>query len=189
MPEVFLAWNQTQKFLEKVRKEEASAAGENDFASLVKVVERVGDRFGSFQDSECRDLKDKLVAMEYRGTGRVKLAQFYKPALDGSWTFQESVGYLRALGLLDESDPSSPSVMIANYITSHANCIASSGFYSVCCKNECEGLLGHLEQRIGTFEAKAEAIRGLIENLPSSTVSTPQKLSASLSQRLDEIAT
>jgi hypothetical protein len=127
------------------------------------------------------------MKVEYRGTGRVKLADFYKPALDGSWTFQESVGYLRSLGLLDESDPSSPSVMIANYITSHANCIASSGFYSVCCKNECEGLLGHIEEHIGNFEAKPATVIGLVEKLSSSTV-TVQKLSASLRQRREEIA-
>jgi hypothetical protein len=188
MPEIFLAWKDTQKFVHGTQKNVTKAEGSVDFASLAKTAEVVGEQFGSFQDFECRELKDKLTKMEYRGTGRVKLSDFYKPALDGSWTFQESVGYLRSLGLLDESDPTSPSVMIANYVTSHANCIASSGFYSVCCKNECEGLLGHLEQRIGTFEAKAEAIRGLIENLPSSTVPTPQKLSASLIQRLDEIA-
>merc|ERR1719247_3511717 len=117
--------------------------------------------------------------MEYRGTGRVKLADFYKPALDGSWTFQESVGYLRSLGLLDETDASQPSVMIANYIVSHANCIASSGFYSVCCKNECEGLLGHLEQKIGAPEAKPATISVLISNVPSPTVT---KVSSSLLQ-------
>merc|ERR1719223_1087211 len=126
-------------------------------------------------------MKDKLMKMEYRGTGRVKLSDFYRPALDGAWTFQESSGYLRSLGALDESDPSQPSVMMANYITSHTNCIASSGFYSVCCKNECEGLLGHIEENIGHFEAKAATVIGLVENLPSSTV-TVQKLSASLRQ-------
>merc|ERR1719379_2353225 len=110
--------------------------------------------------------------MEYRGTGRVKLSEFYKPALDGSWSFQESAGYLRQLGLLDESDPQQPSVMIANYMNSRANCIASSGFYTVCCKNECESLLGHLEQSIGTSHAQPSIIAVLVSNLSSSTVMT-----------------
>merc|ERR1719352_322886 len=170
MPEVFMAWNETMDFVEKVRKQEAHATGENTFASLAKVVDLVGEQFGSFQDRECRELKDKLVNMEYRGTGRVRLADFYKPALDGTWTFQESAGYLRALGLLDESDPSQPAVMIANYLVSKANCIASSGYYSVCCKNECEGLLGHLEQSLGEPEVKPAKIAALVANLPSSTV-------------------
>jgi len=175
------------------KSKNASAKGDlqstiGQLASLAKVAEVVGEGFGSFQDFECRQLKEKLMNMEYRGTGRVKLSDFYKPALNGSWTFQESAGYLRSLGLLDESDPKEPSVMIANYVTSHANCIASSGFYSVCCKNECEGLLGHLEQSIGTSEAKPAAIADLIANLASSTVTAPLKLSASLRQRLDDIA-
>jgi len=160
----------------------------DDFASLATVVEEVGERFGSFQDFECQDLKKKLMNMEYRGTGRVKLSDFYKPALDGAWTFQESTSYLRTLGLLDESDVDQPSVMIAtNYVTSEANCIASSGFYSVCCKNECEGLLGHLEESIGAHEAKPSKIAALVSNISSSTVDTPV-LSSALLKRLDEIA-
>merc|ERR1719454_440683 len=172
MPDIFLAWNDTQKFVHGIRKNVTQSEGRADFASLAKTAEVVGEQFGSFQDFECRELKDKLVNMEYRGTGRVKLSDFYKPALDGSWTFQESAGYLRALGLLDESDPSQPSVMISNYLISKSNCIASSGFYSVCCKNECEGLLGHLEQKIKEPEAKPAAIAALIANLPSSSVAS-----------------
>merc|ERR1719163_564951 len=122
-------------------------------------------QFGTFQDLECRQLKDKMMQMEYRGTGRVLLSDFYKPALNGAWQFQESATYLRNLGLLDESPLKQPSVMIANYITSKANCIASSGFYSVCCKNECENLQSHIEQSIGASEAKPNAIVPLIENL------------------------
>merc|ERR1719456_439795 len=176
MPDIFLAWNDTQKFVHGIRKNVTQSEGRADFASLAKTAEVVGEQFGSFQDFECKQLKDKLVNVEYRGTGRVRLSDFYKPALDGSWTFQESVGYLRTLGLLDESDVDQPSVMIANYITSEANCIASSGFYSVCCKNECESLLGHLEDRIGAHEAKAATIAALVEDLPSSTVAAPHKL-------------
>ena len=88
-------------------------------------------------------MKDSLVKIEDRGTGRVLLSDFYKPGLDGQWQFQESASYLRQLGALDES--SKTSVVIVNYLTSPGNCIASSSFYSVCCMDECEGLLGHLE--------------------------------------------
>jgi len=188
MPEIFLAWHDTKEFVNAVQKNVTKGGMDLDFAVLAKVVEGVGEQYGTFQDLECQQMKEKLVKIEYRGTGRVKLSEFYKPALGGSWQFQESAGYLRQLGLLDESDPNQPSVMIANYITSQANCIASSGFYSVCCKDECESLLSHLEQNIGAFEAKPATIAALIATLPSSTVAVPQKLSASLLQRLDEIA-
>merc|ERR1719272_915843 len=183
MPEVFLAWQDTQKFVQDVRHKVISDDVKMDFASLAKIVEDVGEEFGSFQDLECQQMKDKLVKMEHRSTGRVKLSDFYKPALDGSWTFQESADYLRSQGILDESDPAQPSVMIANYVTSHTNCIASSGFYSVCCKNECEDLLGHLEKIIGASEASPATISALVTHLPSSTVAAPQKLSDNLLQR------
>jgi len=186
MPEVFLAWNDTQKFVEGVRKtiikDEVDGA---DFASLAAVVEAVGEQFGTFQDLECRQMKDSLVKMEYKGTGRVPLSEFYKPALEGSWTFQESSSYLRSLGALDETDANHPSVLMVNYIISHSNCIASSGFYSVCCKNECEGLMGHLEEKIGTPEAKPSTIADLIPSMPAPSVTT---VSSRLLTRLDEIA-
>jgi len=191
MPLMFLAWKDTQKFLDEVRVNVTKEAVQLDFAALAKVAEVVGEQYGSFQDFECRELKDKLVKIEYRGSGRVQLADFYKPAVSGgadAWQFQESVGYLRQLGLLDESDPSQPSVLIANYITSQTNCIASSGFYSVCCKNECEDLLGHLEKIIGSPQATPATISALVTGLPSSTVVAPQELPANLLQRLDEIA-
>jgi len=188
MSEIFYAWPDTQKFVREIQKNVTETASEADFASLAKVVDVVGERFGSFQDLECHSLKAKLLKMEFRGTGRVLLSDFYKPALDGVWTFQESSAYLRSLGLLDESDPTKPSLIIANYLTSEANCIASSGFYKVCCKNECEGLLGELEKKIGSYEATPKAITDIVLSLPSSTVTSKYKVSGNLLQRLDDIA-
>jgi len=191
MPDIFLAWKDTQKFVRGVRNNLTKSGEDLDFAHLAKVVESVGEQYGSFQDFECRELKAKLLAMEYRGTGRVPLSDFYKPALgggDASWQFQESAGYLRQLGALDESDPTRPSVMVANYINSQTNCIAASGFYSVCCKDECENLLGHLEQNIGASDAKPATILALVANLPSSTVAAPHAVPDNLRQRLADIA-
>merc|ERR1719272_2459832 len=186
MPDVFLAWKDTQQFVDGVRKtiikDEVNGA---EFASLASVVEAVGEQFGTFQDLECRQMKETMVKMEYRGTGRVRLADFYNKPASGVWQFQESSTYLRALGALDESDPSQPSVMLANYIAAPANCIASSGFYSVCCKSECEGLQGHLEEKIGAPEAKADTIATLISFMP---LNAATKLSTKLRQRLDGIA-
>merc|ERR1719299_207701 len=115
-------------------------------------------------------MKASLLKMEEKGTGRVRLSDFYKPALDGNWQFQESVAYLRQLGALDETDPEKPRVIIPNFVTSPSNCIASSSFYSVCCMNECEGLLGHLEEQLATPEATSTDIARIVSNLPSSSV-------------------
>jgi hypothetical protein len=159
-----------------------------EFSSLARVAEVIGEEYGSFQNFECHQLKDTLMKMEFAGSGRVKLADFYKPALGGGWQFQESVGYLRQVGALDESDPNSMSVIIANYLYSQANCIASSGYYSVCCIDECEALLGRLEETVAGPETTPSTIVAIVETMTSSTVNSSRKLSAKLLNYLDDIA-
>jgi hypothetical protein len=199
MPEVFMAWNATQEFVRAVRlnitrfesSEEQKASGSFDFSLVARVAERVGEQFGRFQDHECRQIKAALVAKEEAGTGRVRLSDFWKDAHDdpdGAWQFGESLNYLRQLGVLDESDSNNLRVMIANYVSSPSNCIASSSFYSVCCMDECEALIGHLEKEIAAPEARVERIAAVITNLPSSSIAVPRTLSKSLLNRLEEIA-
>jgi len=194
MPEMFLAWPETQSFVREVRKNTTDAFGkgdELDFATLAKVADTVGEKFGKFQNAECLGMKAMLMEIEDRGTGRVHLSDFYGPAskqADGSWQFKESVAYLRQLGALDESSPDKPRVMIPNYLTSQTNCIASSDYYSVCCLNECEDLTAHLEKEIAAPEAASARIIDLISVLPSSTVAAPRQLSATLRNRLEDIA-
>jgi len=196
MPDVYMGWDDTKEFVRSTRRnvttaetsaEQKSVAG-LDFSLVARVAERVGERFGSFQNKDCHQIKTSLVNIEERGTGRVRLSDFYKPAMDGQWQFQESVAYLRELGALDETDAQKPRVIIANYITSPSNCIASSSFYAVCCIDECEGLLGHLERQIAAPEATPTRIATLVSELASSSVAAPRKLSANLLDRLGEIA-
>jgi len=190
MPDIYMNWNDTREFVHSMRQNvtesdgsaEQKASGDLDFSLVARVAERVGERFGSFQDHECQQIKSSMLKIEIPGTGRVHLSDFYKPALGGQWQFQESVPYLRQLGALDETDSANPRVIIANYLSSPTNCIASSSFYSVCCMDECEGLLGHLERQIAAPEATAARVATLVAEL------SPQKLSASLLGRLDEIA-
>jgi hypothetical protein len=196
MPEVYMAWNASQEFVRATRSNimeseastEQKSSGALDFSLVARVAERVGERFGAFQDQECKQMKGSLVKIEDSGTGRVLLSDFYKPGLDGQWQFQESASYLRRLGALDESNPSRPSVIIANYLTSPSNCIASSSFYSVCCMDECEGLLGHLEIQIAAPEATPARIAKLISELPFSSIVAPRRLPQVLLERLGEIA-
>merc|ERR1719198_2345392 len=196
MPEVYMAWNETKEFVRTTRRNctqhdgtaEQKASGELDFSLVARVAERVGEQFGNFQDQECRQIKSSLLSMEEPGTGRVRLSDFYKPAIGGQWQFQESVAYLRQLGALDETDAQKPRVIIANYINSPSNCIASSSFYSVCCMDECEGLLGHLEKQIASPEATTHQVATLVSELSSSSVTAPRKLPQPLIDRLGEIA-
>merc|ERR1719223_593636 len=136
---------------------------------------------------QCHDMKDILVEKEYQGSGRIRLAEFYR-SQRVEYDFSESVDYLRQLGALDETDPQSVSVLIPNYINSMSNCIAPSGFYAVCCRDECEGILAHLEDKIAAPEAAPGFLAELVANLESDTVEAPRNLSTSLLQRLQEIA-
>merc|ERR1719271_965986 len=191
MPEIFLAWHDTKKFVRDIRRKLAKEDQSVSFALLVKIAETIGEQFGKFQDAECKGLKAALVKMEDRGTGRVRLSDFYKPAAngaDGSWQFQESIGYLRQIGTLDESKPDEPRVMLANYLVSQANCIASSDYYSVCCIDECEDLFSHLEKHLAATEATPAEIVKQISALHSSSVAVPRTLSDTLLTRLGEIA-
>jgi len=187
-------WRATQKFARQVQSsvvakadEAQFADGQLDFQGLSAVVEEIGEHYGRWQDAECRDLKTSLVKLENHGTGRVLLKDFYGAGLDGNFQFSESVDYLRQLGALDES-MDQPSVMIPNYVNAHSNCLASSSIYSVCCIDECEALLGHLETKIAEPEASTKKILELVSQLPSATVVAPRELSSDLTQRLEDIA-
>jgi len=191
MVATYPGWKETQEFVRDVKREvtRTDHGSKPSFTLMTNVVEEVGERFGRFQDAECRQMKDQLVGLNDHGIGRVELADFYRPALDdNSFAFQESIEYLRELGALDETDPTSPSVIIPNYVNAPSNCIASSSFYSVCCLDECEQLMGHLESNIKASEAPVATIVDLVSKLPSSTIEAPRNLPASLIERLDEVA-
>merc|ERR1719181_1812056 len=191
MPEIYLAWPETRLFIRNMRTNITSGAENLDFAMIARVAERIGEQFGNFQNKECQQLKSALLKYEDRGSGRVRLPDFYKPAYgseNGAWQFQESAPYLKQLGALDDSDLENQRVIIANYLGSQANCIASSNFYSVCCMDECESLLVHLENDIKAPEATPDRILSLVGSLPSATMSAPRELSTKLRSRLHEIA-
>jgi len=193
---VYPAWPESQKFSREVQD---SVIGNNtagpefvggllSFNATTQIVEEIGERYGRWQDSECKDLKGVLLKMEDPGTGRVLLKNFYSNALDGAWQFSESVAYLKELGALDETDPQRKSVIIPNYINSPSNCLASSSVYSVCCLHECDVLLGHLEKEIGEPDGSLERVLELVSNLPSSTTQAPRSISLELKGLLEEVA-
>jgi hypothetical protein len=133
-------------------------------------------------------MKRTLLKLEEAGTGRVPLADFYGGESDEDWQFTESVGYLRQLGALDERDPKNLRVLVANYMSGPNNCLASSGFYSVCCINECETVLSEVERRIAAPTAVPERLAEVMVDVPSATVKVPRSLPRALRERLDDIA-
>jgi len=191
MSDIFPSWAETQQFVREIKGEieRISRTRRLSFSAMQNVVEEVGERFGHFQDVECGQMKTKLIAMGDGGIGRIPLADFYKSSLDdGTFEFQESEDYLRELGALDDTDPQHPSVIVPNYIQSATNCIASESLYSVCCLNECEQLMSHLEKEIDAPQAEPSIIAAIVSSLPSSTVEAPRSLPSTLLGRLDEAA-
>merc|ERR1711981_969440 len=101
---------------------------------------------------------------------------FYSQPEEATYQFTESVDYLRQIGALDETGRGGPAVLIPNYLVGPTNCIASSSYYSVCCMNECEGLMNELEHKIQAPKASPERLLALVGNLSSSTVDAPRAL-------------
>jgi len=197
MPEVYPAWLDTTLWVQDLRHTHDLARKSyrnpfvkhaDSFDETAAFMLELGHLFGSFQNLECRTLKNKLVELEYKGTGRVPLSRFYSGGLDGEWQFKESADYLRNIGALDETDSNRPSVVIPNYLTSQSNCLTSSSFYSVCCSDECESLISHLEREISAPSAEPAQIAKVVSSLHSDTVIAPRNLSVGLLKRLDEIA-
>jgi hypothetical protein len=185
-------WNETQKFVQGIRQrmmEDVADAERTTWKTNLQIVEEIAERHGRWQDQDCHSIKQRLIGMEIPGTGRVSLEKFWGPGLGNSgWQFVESAPYLRQLGALDESKENEKSVVITNYLNSPANCVSSSKFYSVCCIDQCENLLAVLEKRFASPYASVGGILDVIATLPSDTVQAPRKLPASLSQRLEDIA-
>jgi hypothetical protein len=182
-------WSDMRSFVRQVREE--SASGRQAFSSvdISHIVTRIGDKYGHWQHHECDTLKRDLFAIDDDGTGRVSLSKFYGSALNhGQWQFAETVDYLRSLGALDESNPSTPRVIVTNYILSPSNCVASSSYYSVCCLDECENLMDHLEQEIQAPAAKPARIVDLVQAMPSSSAFGNRSIPTHLLGRLDGIA-
>jgi len=195
--EIYPDWPSTSMWVEDLRhthnlmlqpRRNPFVQHHESFEGSVAFVQELWHHFGSFQDLECKALKSKLLDLEHQGTGRVLLSQFYAGGLKGDWTLSESTDYLRNLGVLDESNPKRPSVVISNYLTSQTNCLSASGFYAVCCSDECEGLLQKLERDLGAPSATPTRLAELVSALHSDTVEAPRNLSTALLGRLDGIA-
>ena len=101
--------------------------------------------------------------------------------------FDESVGFLRQFGALDESDALRPKVLIPNYVNARTNCLTTTSFYAVFCIDECERLLGRLEREIRAPAATPLETAALVGNLLD-TVEAARILSDSLLRRLTELA-
>lgn len=188
---VYPTWQQTLKFALDVKQRVAPKRDYLYFAELANVLEEFGESFGQFQDIECLTMKDQLISAEQPGSpGRVRLSDFYMLSRQSDeGLFSESPSYLRELGALDESDPANPRVLVANYVNGPSNCVASSKYYSVCCRDECENLLSQIEIKLQRSDATPAQLKAMVAALPSRSQPANRTLSPWLLSRLDEVAT
>jgi hypothetical protein len=180
-------WKEMQDWMQSI-KLQVHPHSPVDFDGLVSIVEAIGEHYGAYNINECSRLKAELLGIESTKAGRVQLSEFYKKGLTGVFEFNEKRDYLRDLGVLDESDPKQPHVIVPNYVSSRPNCLTTSTFYTICCRSECEDLMGRLEREIGQESATPEQVLSIVAQLPSDTVEAPRKLSATSIQRLEKIA-
>merc|ERR1719205_163572 len=62
-------------------------------------------------------------------------------------------------------------------MTSVARCTPFSSYFSVCCRDECEGILGNLERIIGTPTSTPTRIAEVASSLSSDTRLAPWNIS------------
>jgi hypothetical protein len=158
------------------------------FTEASNMVINLAENYGKWQNADCVDMKEHLMSMDTKGTGRIPLDTFYKSDQGSAYEFTESIEYLRAAGALDESLQGNPGVLVANYLAGPSNCIASNPFYSVCCLNECEKLMNEIEEHVKGPSASAHHLLGLLQNMSSSTVEAPRQFSDEMTGRLNQIA-
>jgi hypothetical protein len=182
-------WTKTQAFIRETVDKTWLDGREGTFEEMLSTVKDIGEHYSSVYDNDCRDMKKELVGIESQKPGRVRLTDFYKVSLNGGvWEFSEKKEYLRSFGALDETDPTTPLVIIPNYVGGRQNCLTASSYYALCCRNECEDLMESLEKELATPMAAPEQVISVIKSLSSNTVAAPRELSAQLLDRLARVA-
>jgi len=184
-------WARAKSYFRKVRRSQAAGKQEFSFAEVSLIVRELVDTFGTFHGKQCQGLKTTLKGLEKQGApGCVNLPDFYEKGLkaDSNWLFVESPDYLRQIGVLDETDPKNPRLLEANYINSPTNCVQPTGFYMVCCHNECDDILGRLEKQLGQPSATPAEITTALRTTSSSLRAGGRMLAPTLRRRLQEVA-
>jgi len=191
MPDSYASWADAKKFMGELRAEVLGEKTSFAFVDVEELLVTFGERFGQWQNFECVSQKKRLMELEDGEKGCVPISSFYKPMLSSKgkdWHFSESTDYLKALGIVDSRDPKNMQVMVPNYLNAPSNCIATSKYYFVCCIDECESLLGHIERFVAGPTAQPSKLAAFVSRLASSTESANRTLTAIQLRRLWSIA-
>jgi hypothetical protein len=91
------------------------------------------------------------------------------------------------MGALDDRG-SEPRVIVSNYVLAPSNCLADTGFYSICCINECEDVMATVERLVGAPHAPPDDIVAIVSKVSTSTVEGTGTLADGLVERLMVVA-
>jgi len=175
-----------------MRRPFAAADGLWDFASMARWTEQFMQGVGHIQDLECRSMKGDLMELANDGDepqGKVDIDVFYASHLKKLGLKEgQSRAYVRFLAALGGKGDEKPHAIISNYVYASQMCLSTPSVVALCCINECNGLMDALERRIGQPTASPRLVAAVVSSLPSTTVSAPRNLSASLLRGLDKIA-
>jgi hypothetical protein len=191
MDEIYSGWTETQKFVRKLRAEVTGGKQTIKLTDVRNIVIEIGKKFGQVQNKDCHTLKTRLISLELGEKGCVPFSSFYAPSVNSNgneWQFEESPDYLKQLGIVDSSNPDNMKVMVPNYLNAPVNCLSASEYYSVCCIDECESILAHIERRVRGPSSTAAVVAALVSALPSSTEPGNRTLTSSQMRRLNSIA-
>jgi len=189
LPRVFSRTEAAKQLLNDIITEVASDRDSFDLNTITSILSIFGQKLGALEDRECKKMKEKLISREERvGNGRVRLGDFYKEDKEGMAHFTESMEYMRAHGMLDESFPADPKVIIPNYLAGPSNCVSPSGHYEICCFDDCESLMDKIEGHIGAPMATPETIAAYVSSLASASQLANRTLSAGLLRLLEDVA-
>jgi len=189
LPRIFGRVVEANELLDKILEKVAGESTNFSFSTLTSVLSKFGQQFGSMEDKECQVMKGKLIDREeHLGSGRVRMGDFYKHDDQGMAHFTESPEYLRTHGMLDESSPNDPKVIIPNYLLGPSNCISPSGHYEICCFDECESLMDKIEEHIGAPMATPEVIATYVSSLASASRPANRTLPSELLDLLNDVA-
>lgn len=156
------------------------------FSQIESVAQQISHQFGHFQNTDCERLKTVMLEAEDGQSGRVRLSAFYKKFLETNSLFKESAEGLRNMGALEERGGEAR-VIVSNYVLAPSNCLADTGFYSICCINECEEVMGRIEKSAVSPFVSPEKIVSIVANISTSTVDASD-MSEDVVARLRSIA-
>lgn len=141
--------------------------------------------YGQLQNEDCVMMKEHLMSLDSRDSGRVPLDVFHAASGEGGshYDFSESADYLEQIGALEAAKDKVPSVRISNYILGPGNCVGRSEYYSVCCLNECEDITHEIEGHVKAPMASAEFLLSVVNDV-SFALDLPGRTSNALAAKL-----